>query len=164
MGLSVPDSLCAAAPPLRKNRRRGVCGEDATVHRLISDGWSISSSSVKTANYKIPVSSVFNDCEGLYGTTVCRCLVRRLHYSAQQMMMTDSIWSQQEINRLFENFLQSENSSVRKRSATLFETVKRNSMHWGFKCRVAQLGHAPRPSQACVKYVLPTISKRSVTT
>ena len=64
-------------PPLRKNRRRGVCGEDATVHRLVSDGWSISSSSVKTANNKIPVSSVFNDSEGLYGTTVCCCLVRR---------------------------------------------------------------------------------------
>ena len=25
-------------PPLRKNRRRGVCGEGATVHRLVSDG------------------------------------------------------------------------------------------------------------------------------
>ena len=69
-------------PPLRKNRRRGVCGEGATVHRLVSDGWSISSSSVKTANNKIPVSSVFNDSEGLYRTTVCRCLVRRPHYSA----------------------------------------------------------------------------------
>ena len=72
-------------PPLRKFRRRGVCGEDATVHRLISDGWSISSSRVKTANNKIPVSSVFNDCEGLYGTTVCRCLVPRPHYSARLM-------------------------------------------------------------------------------
>ena len=72
-------------PPLRKNRRRGVCGEDATVHRLVSDGWSISRSSVKTANNKIPVSSVFNDSEGLYGTTVCRCLVRRPHYSARLM-------------------------------------------------------------------------------
>ena len=72
-------------PPLRKNRRRGVCGEGATVHRLVSDGWSISSSSVKTANNKIPVSSVFNDSEGLYGTTVCRCLVRRPHYSARLM-------------------------------------------------------------------------------
>ena len=37
---------------------------------------------MKTANNKIPVSSVFNDSEGLYGTTVCRCLVRRPHYSA----------------------------------------------------------------------------------
>ena len=37
---------------------------------LVSDGKSISSSSVKTANNKIPVSSVFNDSEGLYGTTV----------------------------------------------------------------------------------------------
>ena len=72
-------------PPHRKNRRRGVFGEDATVHRLVSDGWSISSSSVKTANNKIPVSSVFNDSEGLYGTTVCRCLVRRPHYSARLM-------------------------------------------------------------------------------
>ena len=52
---------------------------------LVSDGKSISSSSVKTANNKIPVSSVFSDSEGLYGTTVCRCLVRRPHYSAQLM-------------------------------------------------------------------------------
>ena len=37
---------------------------------------------MKTANNKIPVSSVFNDSEGLYGTTVCRCFVRRPHYSA----------------------------------------------------------------------------------
>ena len=73
-------------PPLRKNRRRGVCGEGATVHRLVSDGWSISSSSVKTANNKIPVSSVFNDSEGLYRTTVCRCLVHRPHYSARLML------------------------------------------------------------------------------
>ena len=72
-------------PPLRKNRRRGVCGEGATVHRLVSDGWSISSSSVKTANNKIPVSSVFNDSEGLYRTTVCRWLVRRPHHSARLM-------------------------------------------------------------------------------
>ena len=72
-------------PPLRKNRRKGVCGEGATVHRLVSDGWSISRSSVKTANNKIPVSSVFNDSKGLYGTTVCRCLVRRPHYSARLM-------------------------------------------------------------------------------
>ena len=69
--------------PSEKNRRRGVCGEGATVHRLVSDGWSISSSSVKTANNKIPVSSVFNDSEGLYRKTVCRCLVHRPHYSAR---------------------------------------------------------------------------------
>ena len=60
-------------------------GEGATVHRLVLDGWSISSSSVKTANNKIPVSSAFNDSERLYGTTVCRCLVRRPHYSARLM-------------------------------------------------------------------------------
>ena len=35
-------------------------GEGATVHKLVSDGKSISSSRVKTANNKIPVSSVFN--------------------------------------------------------------------------------------------------------
>ena len=40
---------------------------------------------MKTADNKIPVSSVFNDSEGLYGTTVCRCLVRRPHYSARLM-------------------------------------------------------------------------------
>ena len=71
--------------PSEKNRRRGVCGEGATVHRLVSDGWSISGSSVKTAKNKIPVSNVFKDSESLYGTTVCRCLVRRPHYSARLM-------------------------------------------------------------------------------
>ena len=33
----------------------------------------------------MPVSTVFNDSEGLYRTTVCRCLVRRPHYSARLM-------------------------------------------------------------------------------
>ena len=37
------------------------------------------------ANNKIPVSSVFNDSEGLYRKTVCRCLVHRPHYSARLM-------------------------------------------------------------------------------
>ena len=32
------------------------------------------------------MTSVFNDSEGLYGTTVCRCLVRRPHYSARLML------------------------------------------------------------------------------
>ena len=73
------------SPSLRKNRRRGVCGEGATVHMLVSDGKSISSFSVKTANNKIPVCSVFNDNEGLYRTTLCHCLVRRPHYSARLM-------------------------------------------------------------------------------
>ena len=67
MGLSVPDSLFTAAP--------FPCGEGATVQRLVSDGESISSSSVKTANNKIPVSSVFNDSEGLYERNVCRRVV-----------------------------------------------------------------------------------------
>ena len=40
---------------------------------------------LKTANNKIPVSSVFNDSEGPYRKTVCRCLVRRPHYSARLM-------------------------------------------------------------------------------
>ena len=55
--------------------------EGATVHRLVSNGQSISSSSVKTASNKIPVSS----SEGLYTTTLCRCLVHRPHYSARLM-------------------------------------------------------------------------------
>ena len=41
---------------------------------------------MKTANNKIPVSSVYNDSEGLYGTTVYRCLVGRPHYSAWLML------------------------------------------------------------------------------
>ena len=44
-------------------------GEGASAHRLVSDGRFISSSTVKTANNKIPVSSVFNDSERLYRTT-----------------------------------------------------------------------------------------------
>ena len=73
-------------PPLIKKIGEGLSvGEGATVHRLVLDGWSISSSSVKTVNNKIPVSSAFNDSERLYGTTVCRCLVRRPHYSARLM-------------------------------------------------------------------------------
>ena len=32
------------------------------------------------------MSSVFNDSEGLYRTTVCRCLVRRPYYSARLML------------------------------------------------------------------------------
>ena len=62
-------------------------GEEATVHRVVSDGHSISSSSVKTANKKkIAVSSVFNDSGGLYRSTVCRCLVHESHHSAQLML------------------------------------------------------------------------------
>ena len=58
-------------PPLRKKSEKGcLWGRGATVHGLVSDGQSISSSSVKTANNKMPVSSVFNDSEGLYRTTV----------------------------------------------------------------------------------------------
>ena len=50
--------------------------EGAKVHRPVSDGKFISSSCVKTAKNKVPVSGVYNDSEGLYVTTVCRCLVR----------------------------------------------------------------------------------------
>ena len=39
----------------------------------------------KRAIKKIPVSSVFNDSEGLYRTTVCRCLVHGPHYSSRLM-------------------------------------------------------------------------------
>ena len=40
---------------------------------------------MKTANNKIPVSSVLDDSEGMYGTTVSRCLDRRPHYLARLM-------------------------------------------------------------------------------
>ena len=40
---------------------------------------------METTNNKIPVSSIFNDSEGLYGTTVYRCLVHRPHYFARLM-------------------------------------------------------------------------------
>ena len=66
--------------PSEKNRRKGVCGTGGDCTQASQ---SVSSSSVKTANNKILVSSVFNDGEGLYGTTFCRCLVRRPHYSAR---------------------------------------------------------------------------------
>ena len=64
--------------PSEKNRKRGVCREGG-------DCTQASLSSVKTANNKIPVSSVVNDTEGLYGTNVSRCLVRRPHYFARLM-------------------------------------------------------------------------------
>ena len=35
--------------------------------------------------WSIPVSSAFSDSEGLYRTTVCRCLVRRPNYFARLM-------------------------------------------------------------------------------
>ena len=90
-GLSVPCSLCTAAPSPQKKIGEGVSVEEGeTVHRLVSDGWCISSSSEKRANNKIPVSSVFNDSEGLYGTTVCRCLVRGPNYSARLMRFGSS--------------------------------------------------------------------------
>ena len=78
--------MCTSASfPQKKSEKGCLWGRGTTVHRLVSDGQSISNSSVKTANNKMPVSSVFNDSEGLYRTTVCRCLVRRPHYSARQM-------------------------------------------------------------------------------
>ena len=78
--------MCTSASfPQKKSEKGCLWGRGTTVHRLVSDGQSISNSSVKTANNKMPVSSVFNDSEGLYRTTVCRCLVCRPHYSAQQM-------------------------------------------------------------------------------
>ena len=50
---------------------------------------------MKTAKCKtIPVSSVFNDSEGLYRTTVCRCLVRRPHYSALMSRGPSEFFSQ----------------------------------------------------------------------
>ena len=65
--MDYPFQIACVRPPtaLRKNRRRGVCREEgdriqASLRRIIS------SSSVKTASNKIPVSSVFNDSEGLY--------------------------------------------------------------------------------------------------
>ena len=71
--------------PQKKSEKGCLWGRGTTVHGLVSDGQFISSSSVKTANNKIPVSSVFNDSEGLYRTTICRCLVCWPHYSAQPM-------------------------------------------------------------------------------
>ena len=48
---------------------------------------------MKTANNKIPVSSIFNDSEGLHGTTVCHCFVRRPHYSARLMRFGSRVWA-----------------------------------------------------------------------
>ena len=54
-------------PPLTKNRRRGVCGGGSDWHRLVSNGQSLSISSLKTANSKLkflcPVfSMIMKDC------------------------------------------------------------------------------------------------------
>ena len=77
-------------PPLRKKIGEGVSvgkaeGGDCTQASLRRIIRFQSSSSVKTANNNTPVSSVFNDSEGLYGATVSRCLVRRHHYFARLM-------------------------------------------------------------------------------
>ena len=80
------DSLCtAASSPQKKSEKGCLWGRGAAVQGLVSDGQSTSSSSVRTVNNKMPVSSFFNDSEGLYRTTVCRCLVCRPHYSSRQM-------------------------------------------------------------------------------
>ena len=73
-------------PPLRKlNRRRAVCGRgrlctghSQTDNPFLALVW-------KRPITKFPVSSVFNDSEGLYRKTVCRCPVHRTHYSARLM-------------------------------------------------------------------------------
>ena len=73
--------------PSEKKSEKGVCGAggdcaQASLRRIIH-----SSSSSKTANNIIPVSSCFNDSEGLYRKTVFRCLVHRPHYSARLMRL-----------------------------------------------------------------------------
>ena len=90
-GLSVSDSLCTAAPSPQKKigqgvSFRGVCwgGGDCAQARLTS---------LKTANNEIPVSSVFNDSEGLYrNKTVCRCLVHRIGLIIPRSLST-GLWS-----------------------------------------------------------------------
>ena len=75
-------------PPLRKKTEKGVCGGggDCTQARSQTDN-AFSSSSVKTANNKIPVSgvSVFNDTERTVQNDCLPWLVRRPHYSARLM-------------------------------------------------------------------------------
>ena len=57
----------------------------------MGEGASAHNSSVKTANNKIPVSSVFNDSERLYRTTqVSCCLVRRPHLSLRSRGPSES--------------------------------------------------------------------------
>ena len=56
-------------------------------------------SSLKTANSEIPVSSVFNDSEGLYrNKTVCRCLVHRIGLIIPRSLST-GLWSSGELGR-----------------------------------------------------------------
>ena len=96
-GLSVSDSLCTAAPSPQKKigegvSFRGVCwgGGDCAQARLTS---------LKTANNEIPVSSVFNDSEGLYrNKTVCRCLVHRIGLIIPRSLST-GLWSSGELGR-----------------------------------------------------------------
>ena len=62
-----------------------ACVQPPLSSEKIGDGMTVREGRLQTANNKIPVSSVFNDSEGLYRTTVCRCLVQRPHYSARLM-------------------------------------------------------------------------------
>ena len=92
-GLSVSDSLCTAAPSPQKKigegvSFRGVCwgGGDCAQARLTS---------LKTANNEIPVSSVFNDSEGLYrNKTVCRCLAHRIGLIIPRVQCVSGPWSE----------------------------------------------------------------------
>ena len=65
-------------PPIRKSRRKGVCGRGGVCTPIYS-------SCVKTANNKISLSGLFNESEGLSTTTVCLCHVHRPHCSARLM-------------------------------------------------------------------------------
>ena len=107
MSMSIFNNLCekAKADTRTPNSRRGggnihynrdgrwvVCwgGGGCTQARL---------SSLKTANSEIPVSSVFNDSEGLYrNKTVCRCLVHRIGLIIPRNLST-GLWSIGELGR-----------------------------------------------------------------
>ena len=87
------EPVYSSGPPLRKKSEKGCLwgrgrlytGESQTNNPFLALVW-------KRPMKKVPVSgtSVFNDSEGLYRTTVCRWLVRRPHHSARLMRFGSS--------------------------------------------------------------------------
>ena len=104
--MSIFNNLCekAKADTRTPNSRRG-----GTIHYNRDGRWVVfwggggctqaRLSSLKTANSEIPVSSVFNDSEGLYrNKTVCRCLVHRIGLIIPRSLST-GLWSSGELGR-----------------------------------------------------------------
>ena len=93
----------------KQTRERPTQGGGGTIHYNRDGRWVVCwggggctqarLSSLKTANSGIPVSSVFNDSEGLYrNKTLCRCLVHCIGLIIPRSLST-GLWSSGELGR-----------------------------------------------------------------